>query len=236
MVARLCISPAIDWRPGMVLCTVYHIWCKRTLRHSQNHQDALWRYAKYLFLTIFITITQRIYHFLSFTLVLFLMLYCCWLCSKHFVYWENMMLSGRSPVHGTSFVKWTTLHPLARVGWSRGWPGELRVHYSLLIKAIDLFLWLLAKPTRTSSAFPSCTASFRVEYIIQEVDVPLWFVYFVSGVMPVGEWLIGYEWIKTELHFDLLGIFDTRLPDLGFCLSRFSQQFDDNVFPRKRNF
>lgn len=132
-----------------------------------------------------------------------------------------MMLSGRHPVHGTKPVKRATLHPLARVGWSWGWTGELRVHYNLLIKAIDLFLWLLAKPTRTSLAFPSCTASLKAKYIIQEVDVPLWFAYFVSGVMPVGEWLIGLVWIKTELHFDLLGIFDTGLPDLWYCLPDF---------------
>lgn len=52
--------------------------------------------------------------------------------------------------------------------------------------------------------------------------------------MPVGEWLIGHEWIKTEFHFDLPGIFDTSLPDLWYCPSKFSYQFEDKVIQGKK--
>lgn len=194
--------------------------CEQTLNNSQNLPMFIMKICQKV--TNMIKISTLTITFMFLFSLFFFSCTVIWL-SKHFVYWGNKTLSGRNPVHGTSFVKWTTLHPLARVGWSWGWTGELWVHYNLLIKAIDLFLWLLAKPTRTSSAFLSCTVSFRVEYITQEVDVPLWFVYFVSGVMPVGEWLIGHEWIKTELHFDLLAIFDTRLPDLSYYPSRFLQ-------------
>lgn len=74
----------------------------------------------------------------------------CGLTMRYTLFWGNMMLSGWNPVCGIKPVKAPTLHPLAGVGWSWGWTGELRVHYNLLIKTIDLFLWLLAKPTRIS--------------------------------------------------------------------------------------